>query len=126
MNTKIKVLFSLMVFGFFSQNIFAFDAGQKFKSTCLTCHTVGGGDGIGPDLKGVTKKRDMAWIVKFVQYPEGMIKGDPDEPGYEKPDPIAVELFKKYKTIMIEQDLSEDQIKAIMKWIDQQTDVVKM
>lgn len=125
MNTKIKVLFSLIVFGFFSQNIFAFDAAAKFKSTCLSCHTVGGGDKIGPDLKGVSKKRPMEWIIKFVQYPEGMIKGDPEEPGYEKPDKVAVELFNKYKTIMTEQDLTEDQIKQMMAWIDAQKEVIK-
>ena len=125
MNTKIKVLFSLMIFGLCSQSVFSFEPAEKFKSTCLSCHTIGGGDKIGPDLKGVSKRRSMDWIVKFVQYPEGMIKGDPEEPGYEKKDKVAEELFNKYKTIMTEQDLSEDQIKQMITWIEAQKEVIK-
>lgn len=123
---KIKLfLAASLIFSGFSLEAFAADPAVKFKSACLSCHTIGGGDKIGPDLKGVTKRRKMDWIVKFVQYPEGMIKGDPEEPGYEKPDPVAQELFKKYKTLMIEQDMTEEEIKAIMTWIEAQKEVVK-
>lgn len=124
MNKKLFLL-SLIFVSAVALEANAFDAGAKFKAVCLTCHTVGGGDKIGPDLKGVTKRRKMDWIVKFVQYPEGMIKGDPEEPGYEKPDPVAVELFKKYKSLMTEQDLTEEEIKAMMTWIDAQKEPVK-
>ncbi|MFL5417502.1 MAG: SCO family protein, partial [Myxococcales bacterium] len=32
-----------------------------FSTRCSACHTIGKGDGIGPDLKGVTSARDHGW-----------------------------------------------------------------
>jgi len=44
-----------------------------FKQNCVACHTIGGGRLIGPDLKDVTKSKDRAWLVKFMQNPQAMI-----------------------------------------------------
>ena len=47
----------LSVFFIFSLKIFAqADGEQIFKTNCVSCHTIGGGRLIGPDLEGVTKK----------------------------------------------------------------------
>jgi len=35
--------------------------GLPLQSRCAACHTVGHGDGVGPDLSNVTKQRDRAW-----------------------------------------------------------------
>lgn len=100
-------------------NALAFDAGAHFKKVCAICHTIGAGDKKGPDLAGLSKRRDVKWIKKFVNYPEGMISGDADEAGYEKPDATAVKLFALYKPeMMAEQELSEVQVKALLKYID--------
>ena len=49
-----------------------------FRQNCSMCHTVGGGHLIGPDLEGVTKRKDRAWLIKFLQSPKAMIdSGDP-------------------------------------------------
>jgi cytochrome c2 len=49
-----------------------------FRQNCTVCHTVGKGRLIGPDLEGVTKRKDRAWLVKFLQSPQAMIdSGDP-------------------------------------------------
>lgn len=54
------------------------EAGDYFQQNCTMCHTVGGGRLIGPDLGGVTKRKDRAWLVKFLQDPKAMIdSGDP-------------------------------------------------
>lgn len=54
------------------------DAGSFFQQNCSACHTIGGGQLIGPDLEGVTKRKDRAWLVKFLQNPKAMIdSGDP-------------------------------------------------
>ena len=99
----------------------SFDAAETFKSKCTQCHTIGGGDKIGPDLAGVTKRRKMDWIIKFVKYPAGMYEGDDEEPGYEKKDALAAALYDFYKPqAMTEQDLTDDQIKAVMKHIEAQ------
>lgn len=97
----------------------AFDAAKHFKDKCLQCHTIGAGDKIGPDLAGLSKRRKVEWIHKFVNYPDGMIDGDPDEKGYEKADPIAKKVYELYKpSRMAEQEMTMDQVKAMLKYID--------
>ncbi len=48
-------------------------AADFFRSNCTSCHTVGGGRLVGPDLKNVGQRRDRAWLVRFLQNPKGMI-----------------------------------------------------
>lgn len=116
---KITILSFLMLS--LSASVWSFDGESYFKTNCQACHTVGEGDRIGPDLAGVSKRRSLEWIVKFTQYPSGMINGDEEEPGYEKPDPVAVKLYALYKPMMMtEFDLDETKMKAILKYIDAQ------
>jgi cytochrome c2 len=54
------------------------DGEAFFHQKCSACHTIGGGHLIGPDLKDVTKRKDRAWLVKFLQDPKAMVdSGDP-------------------------------------------------
>jgi mono/diheme cytochrome c family protein len=49
-----------------------------FRENCTACHTIGGGRLTGPDLKGVTTRKDRPWLVKFIQNPQAVIDaGDP-------------------------------------------------
>jgi len=49
-----------------------------FSQSCKSCHTIGGGPLTGPDLKDVTKRKDRAWLTRFIMDPPGMIaSGDP-------------------------------------------------
>ncbi|MCC6393658.1 MAG: c-type cytochrome [Bryobacterales bacterium] len=53
------------------------EAVDFFRGNCTSCHTIGGGRLTGPDLKDVTKRKDRAWLVQFLQSPQAMIdKGD--------------------------------------------------
>lgn len=54
-------------------------AGQAlFKKVCSSCHSFGVGDRTGPDLFGVTERRDGAWLARFLTGPEAMrASGDP-------------------------------------------------
>jgi protein SCO1 len=61
-----------------------------FFTQCAACHTIGGGESIGPDLKGLTKVRDPEWLKKIVQVPEELLDGG---------DPLANALLKKYKNV---------------------------
>ena len=60
-------------------------AEDYFRQNCSMCHTVGGGHLIGPDLEGATKRKDRAWLVKFLQDPKGVI---------DSKDPYAAQLLQ--------------------------------
>jgi protein SCO1/2 len=67
------------------------DKGQfLFQSRCGACHTVGEGDKLGPDLLGVTARRDRSWLTRYIFAPDKMLA---------ERDPIAVMLFEKYQTV---------------------------
>lgn len=52
--------------------------GQRiFNEKCMGCHSIGGGKLVGPDLKDVTKRRDIQWIKNFIADPAKMIATDP-------------------------------------------------
>lgn len=44
-----------------------------FKQNCTSCHTIGGGRLVGPDLKDVTTRKDRDWLVQFLQNPKAMM-----------------------------------------------------
>jgi mono/diheme cytochrome c family protein len=82
---------------------------ELFKSTCSSCHTIGQGRLIGPDLSGVTEKMPADWLLKFIRSSQTMIKsGDPD----------ANAIFNEFNKIpMPDVNLSDDQIKSILDYI---------
>jgi len=43
-----------------------------FQKHCSACHTVGGGDRIGPDLAGVVHRREREWLARFIADPAAM------------------------------------------------------
>src|SRR5436305_14212291 len=62
-------------------------AGRVFRSRCSGCHTFGQGVKVGPDLKGVTDRRQRHWLVDFVRSSSQLIR---------RGDPIAVSLFRNF------------------------------
>lgn len=83
----------------------------NFETKCLACHTIGGGDRLGPDLHHVTVRRDDAWFRRWMKDPEGMVQSDP----------IGKELLAQYKIPMPNQNLSDQEIDgylAYFKWAD--------
>lgn len=58
-----------------------------FDKQCAGCHTIGGGDGGGPDLKGVVAKRSHEWLESVIIEPDKLTANK---------DPIQAELVKKY------------------------------
>jgi mono/diheme cytochrome c family protein len=42
------------------------DVAAFYEENCAACHTIGGGAQAGPDLKGVTARRDRAWLIRFL------------------------------------------------------------
>ena len=61
-----------------------------YKKVCVGCHTIGVGDRVGPDLRGVTERREHALLVSYIRNPVAM---------RAKRDPLAVELMAKFKDV---------------------------
>ena len=61
-----------------------------FHTHCAACHTIGHGESIGPDLKGVNAIRDPKWLQRIVQAPDLLLA---------EHDPLATALFVKYKGV---------------------------
>ncbi len=57
-----------------------------FRERCAACH-VAGGDSVGPDLAGVTTRRDPGWLARWIQSPGKLI---------DAKDPIALELLRRH------------------------------
>jgi cytochrome c2 len=74
---------------------------------CVACHTIGKGKLVGPDLKGVTDRRDKEWITKWLKDPDTMIQTDP----------TAKELLKQFLVPMPNQGLTDEDIQAIMAYL---------
>lgn len=87
-----------------------FGPGQLlFHNRCAACHTFGKGDHLGPDLKGVTARRERAWLVRFLAEPEKMRASK---------DPIAVELAKRYKVLMPNLALTNKELEELMTYLE--------
>jgi protein SCO1/2 len=63
-----------------------------FTKLCAPCHTIGVGDRAGPDLRGVTARRDHDWLMNFIMDPYKMRAQN---------DPLAIELSAKYPGVLM-------------------------
>lgn len=85
-----------------------------FESKCLACHSLGGGRKLGPDLAGVTTRRNDAWLARWLKAPEQMLASDP----------AAQAMLQEYgKLPMPNQNLSDTQIRQYLEyfhWFDAQ------
>lgn len=85
-------------------------AADQFAQTCASCHSIGGGRLVGPDLKDVTQRRDRSWLEKFVQDPKAVI---------DSGDPYAQQLVKDSQGIVMPTlGLSAAETKALIDLID--------
>jgi mono/diheme cytochrome c family protein len=84
-----------------------------FGSKCYSCHNIGSGDKQGPDLKGITTRRQKDWLHEFINTPAAV---------NSKGDPTATQLFKKFApTVMADQALTPQQIDSILMMIEDLT-----
>ncbi len=50
---------------------------DPYKANCASCHTIGGGKTVGPDLRGLKERApSREWVVGFIKDPAGMIARD--------------------------------------------------
>ena len=88
-----------------------FDTGQyTFVYHCSACHAIGSGQArIGPDLAGVTSRRDRDWLRRFIAAPDKMNADG---------DPIAVALRAEYREArMPNLKLNDDDVSAVIDYL---------
>jgi protein SCO1 len=81
-----------------------------FRTRCAACHTIGRGDGVGPDLAGVTERRDRPWLARWIRDPQKLI---------DEGDPLAVELFaRSERRPMPALRASDQQLEELLTFIE--------
>ena len=81
------------------------DGKRLFETICIACHTIGAGVKIGPDLQGVTERREVQWLRRQIRDPEALRKAG---------DPIATANRAKYAIPMPTLGLTEQQVEAVI------------
>jgi protein SCO1/2 len=84
-----------------------------FVKACSSCHTIGQGDFVGPDLQGVTARRERSWLSQFLQAPNVM---------RAKKDPIALALSARFPGVLMPNlGLSETDVGDLLAYLDNRT-----
>jgi mono/diheme cytochrome c family protein len=90
------------------------DPAAFFGDNCAPCHTIGGGDQGGPDLKWVTQRHERQWLIRFVLDPEAMVASG---------DTRAVDMVKHWDGAVMPAtpDLTPQLAEAILRFIDEKS-----
>ena len=93
------------------------DKGEELFKTkgCIACHTIGKGRLTGPDLAGVTQRRNLEWVEKWILHPEVMVENDP----------IAREMLATYLVKMPNQNVTLEEAKAIIMYLREEDSEAK-
>lgn len=79
---------------------------QIFEIKCSACHKVGERY-IGPDLAGILDRRSPAYVMNMILNPEEMLQKHPE----------ARAMLAEYMTPMANQNLTEEEARAIVEWL---------
>src|SRR5467141_2305802 len=84
-----------------------------FSTRCAACHTIGRGDGLGPDLLNVTTLRERGWLARYVAEPDQMLA---------EGDRLATALFAKYRSVrMPNLGLDSEDVAVLLSHIETQS-----
>jgi len=88
----------------------AAETGQQiFQEICAPCHTIGKGKTVGPDLAGVTSRREESWLKRQIKEPDKLLA--------EK-DPIAMQLLREANNVaMPPPELSDRDLVAVIAFL---------
>ena len=86
-------------------NALAAKGKEIFKAKCTACHK-NKKRYIGPAISGVTERRSPEWIMNMMLNPEQMLAENP----------TAIALLKEYNAPMANQNLTEDDARAVLEF----------
>ncbi len=86
------------------------ERGEKiFRDKCAACHSLGDGrQSIGPDLAGVTERRDPVWLKRFILEPDRL---------FAEKEPLAAELLAKYSMPMPNLQLTAAEVEDVFLYL---------
>jgi mono/diheme cytochrome c family protein len=102
------VSFLILLSLFLSAPAWAETGKELFEKECAGCHTIGGGDSGGPDLKGVAGMRPADWLERIIV--------EPDKLTADK-DPVHLGLVKKYGGEMPTLGISRKDARKIIAYL---------
>lgn len=89
---------------------------QIFRTRCAICHSLAGKEpkgALGPDLLGVTFKRETEWLLNWLRAPDQMLADK---------DPIAIALYEKYDRLaMPNMRLNKEEALALLDFMEDVT-----
>ncbi|NJD60037.1 MAG: cytochrome C [Anaerolineales bacterium] len=92
------------------------DGQEIFAANCSSCHTIGRGNLVGPDLIGVTDQQSQKWLIDFISNPDQMITSG---------DTRANQLLQQFNfVVMPNMGLTTDQILAVLDYLKAESGLV--
>lgn len=80
-----------------------------FQAKCAKCHTIGRGDRVGPDLKGLAQRREKAWTMGFLTKTGWYLDNDPEARG----------LLERFNGVRMEDlSLSQSQAEGLLAYVE--------
>ena len=80
-----------------------------FQTRCESCHDLGKRHPLGPDLLGVTVRRDRDWLARWIREPDKVLA---------EGDPVALSLYREYGEIaMPNLRLEESEIESVIQYL---------
>lgn len=81
---------------------------EIYTTRCTTCHKMDERY-IGPALSGLMERRSPEWVMNMILAPEKMIASDPE----------AQALLAEYNVPMTNQNLTQDEARAVLEYLRQ-------
>lgn len=82
-----------------------------FQQRCASCHTIGGGTLVGPDLAGATERRPRDFLIGYIVNPTEL---------RAQGDPTAAELAAEFGGIMPNLGVTETEAESILAYVEAQ------